>query len=130
LKIYLSGKMTGEKDYGKKLFALAAKDLRDAGHEVYSPAEMDIQLGIDPSMAVYGTSNNEIRKAALRRDCNYICSQADAIVMLPNRKESRGAIAEYYLSVAIGLEVRFWQPPTKKKKVSSTKQQPQHAGVA
>ena len=124
--------MTGEKDYGKKLFAQAAKDLGDAGHEVYSPGEMDIKLGIDPSMAVYGTSNNDIRKAALRRDCNYICSQADAIVMLPNWKESRGAIAEYHLAMAIGLEVRFWQPQPKKKKASSLKKtikQQQHVAT-
>jgi hypothetical protein len=130
LKIYLSGKMTGEKDYGKKLFAIAAKDLRDAGHQVYSPAEVDVQLGIDPALAVYGAENG-IRRQCLRRDCDYICGQADAIVMLPNWRGSRGAIAEYHLAVAIGLEVIFWQPPaTKKKKASSTKQQSHHAAVA
>lgn len=116
MKIYLAGPMRGYKDFNFPAFFAEAKKLRDLGHEVFNPAERDtVEWGAEKLKTATG-SEEEVAKAlgleglSLARKCflhdtQYICSQADAIAVMPGWEESRGAKAEHALAVAIGLEV-------------------------
>lgn len=86
MKIYLSGPMKGYEEKNYPLFNKVAKELRDAGHEVYNPAEYTYVGDVFP-----------IREAFSEYSW-YICNQADAIVLLPGWNQSQGATAEYWLA--------------------------------
>lgn len=77
-KIYLSGPMTGFKDYNYPMFNDAAKKLRAEGYEVVNPAEFPKQKSWDDYM-----------KYALGK-----IPECDTIVMLPGSIRSRGAKRE------------------------------------
>lgn len=111
MKIYLAGPMRGIPEFNFPAFIAAAKVLRADGHEVFNPAERDMQAhGVG---LVAGTSGDlkEIEKKgfslreALGADLKFICAEADAIVLLPGYENSKGARAELATSEALGLEV-------------------------
>lgn len=79
-KIYLSGPMTGFKDYNYPMFNDAAKKLRAEGFEVVNPAEFPKQK-----------SWNDYMKYALGK-----IPECDTIVTLPGWIRSRGAKKEIY----------------------------------
>jgi uncharacterized protein DUF4406 len=93
-------------------FRQAAKELRDMGHDVFSPVERndkvfgrDISLDNptgDPKQLAQNGFN--LREAFLD-DLTYICREADAVALLPGWRDSKGARAEYAVAMAIGLSV-------------------------
>ena len=89
--IYLSGGMRNLPDNNASLFALHAKKLRAKGHEVFCPPEQNVV---------------DVREA-FRRDCEWLCSRADRIAMLPGWEASRGARAEWALANAIDLKIVY-----------------------
>jgi hypothetical protein len=101
--------MRGYPDFNHRAFRRGAELLRGLDHEVFSSAEHDLSNGFDFT----GTSGSPSDLAAagfdLRRalgdDLEWICAQADAIVVLPDWKKSRGARAEVATALAIGLPV-------------------------
>lgn len=95
MKVYLSGPMTGIKDFNFPTFHAAAAKLREQGHHVFNPAETEPQ----PSYKDY-----------LRIDLNWIMENAEAIAMLPGYSKSKGAMAELSLANALGLEVLHVRP--------------------
>lgn len=116
MKFYLAGPMTGIPEFNFPAFHSAASKLRDSGHEVFNPAERDIQRhgGVDisignqsgdPSVAaqVHGFSLRE----ALADDTAFICKEADAIAMLPGWEASKGARAEHALAFALGHQIVY-----------------------
>ncbi len=104
MKIYLSGPMRGKPQFNFPAFHKAAQMLREAGHEVFNPAERDEQIyGADFSTRS-DTSTFNLREA-LAADCAYISLQAEGIAMLPGWNRSKGAQAELALARALELEI-------------------------
>jgi hypothetical protein len=111
MKIYLAGPMTGIPHFNFPLFMKVAQLYREAGHEVFNPAERDNSvhgtdiskdnITGDPKLATkqHGFSLND----ALADDLWYICKTADTIVLLPGWENSKGAQAEHATARALGL---------------------------
>ena len=103
-KIYLSGTMTGIKDYNRAAFDGAELDLLGAGaDEVYDPAEH-----IDE----YASLSHEVCMARSLRELlaerPWVVDEEpyyDLLVSLPGWQYSAGARLEREVSEAIGMEV-------------------------
>ena len=86
--VYIAGPITGCERYAE-YFGAAAEAIRDAGHIPLNPAALPKGLEYESYM-----------------DIGYAMLQcADAIVMLPGWRESRGANREY--GVALGQELNI-----------------------
>lgn len=81
MKIYLAGKITGDRDYRAK-FAAAAEKITAQGHIVLNPAELPEGM----------QQQDYMRICIAMMDC------AEAVAFLPDWAESRGARAERALS--------------------------------
>ena len=93
-KIYLSGPMSGLPENNYPLFNKAARALRDAGHDVYNPAESGwFEKGPRAAFAAYS---------------RYICEEADTLVLLPGFIKSVGVSAELALARNCGLDAYTW----------------------
>lgn len=116
MNIYIAGPMQGVPNFNYPAFHRAAAILRAAGHHCFNPAERDIQRhgGVDISQGnetgdrvlaekAHGFDLN----AALADDTQYICMQADAIMMLPGWEASKGAFAEWALARALGRAIIY-----------------------
>jgi Domain of unknown function (DUF4406) len=116
-RIYLAGPMQGIPEFNFPRFNAVAAMLRLTGHTVFNPAEKDIErLGHDLSKGNNSGSLAEANKQgfslrqALAEDTNFICLEANAIVMLPGWEKSNGAQAEHRLAVALqseGMEIVY-----------------------
>ena len=118
MKIYLAGPMRGIKDFNFPAFFAAADALRAEGHEVFNPAERDVnEFGAERLRSDMGSEeevsgNLGMSRLSLARhvftfDTHYICTLADAVYVLPGWETSKGAKAELALGEAIGLKVVF-----------------------
>lgn len=104
--------MRGIKDFNFPAFHEVAARLRDAGWDIFNPAENDEQqYGVGALKSATG-SEAEIEKSAgfsirkaLKQDLSWIADNADAIFLLPGWQKSKGSIAEKALADALGLEV-------------------------
>jgi Domain of unknown function (DUF6378)/Domain of unknown function (DUF4406) len=108
-KVYLAGPMRGYADFNFPAFHDGAARLREAGYEVFSPAERDKDQGFDPSgmkgdNAELAPAGFDLR-AALAADLDFVCLEADAVVVLPGWEKSSGANAEVSAARALGLGV-------------------------
>ena len=104
---YIAGPMRGYKDFNFPAFDKAAAYLREAGFEVFSPAEKETEK--------HSEANQEslaFRRLVFALDMAWICKHADLVALLPGWEKSSGARAEKALAEAIGLEVRFIDPET------------------
>ena len=107
--------MSGYKDFNFPAFHKAAAELRAMGHEVFSPAEKDIEKygtaafkgGVETQHEVAINAGFSLR-AALQMDLDYICTEADGIALMHGWLESKGTAAESATAVALGLR-RFIQ---------------------
>jgi hypothetical protein len=113
MKIYVAGPMRGIPEFNFPAFHAAAKMLRDAGHEVFNPAERDDEkYGADISKGnATGDEAQATRehgfnlREALGADLAYICQHAEAIALLPGWENSKGASAELATAKALGLKI-------------------------
>jgi len=116
-RIYLAGPMQGLPEFNFPRFHAVAHALREGGNTVFSPAEKDIErLGHDlskgntsGSLAVANAQGFSLRQA-LAEDTNFICLEANCIVLLPGWEKSNGAQAEHRLAVALvseGMEILY-----------------------
>lgn len=114
MKLYLAGPMRGIPEFNFPAFHEAAAALRAMGHEVFSPAERDIERhnGVDISKG--NTAGDETAAAAqhgfdlrvaLGEDLEWICKHAEGIALLPGWENSKGANAEFATALALGLAV-------------------------
>ena len=102
MRIYLAGPMRGIPQLNFPAFHLAAAKLRAEGHEVFNPAEEDEKVH-GPN----GERCNFTSRDALKRDFAWLCDHAEGIAFLPGWDDSRGAVAEFFVARALGLEFTF-----------------------
>ncbi len=116
MNIYLAGPMRGIPDFNFPAFMQAAKGLRNQGHNVFNPAERDIERAIEEGkpqvwqnetgdIAQAEASGNFDRRVAIMDDLTYIIQEADAIALLPGWEASKGANAEMWTAKFLDLEV-------------------------
>jgi len=108
-KAYLAGPMRGYEDFNFPAFQSAALHLREVlGWDVISPAEIDLDLGFDPTAGVF---TQDDWYTAMRRDIAILLDPSvDRIVFLPHWSTSRGANIERTVGEAVGLEMWFFTP--------------------
>ncbi|GEO27049.1 hypothetical protein AAC03nite_28340 [Alicyclobacillus acidoterrestris] len=91
MKIYISGPMTGLPNFNRLTFNTAAKALRDAGHTVFNPAELDIPDG------EWSDYMREALKGLL--DC-------ERVMLLPGWGNSTGAKIEVDLARRLNISIQ------------------------
>lgn len=105
--------MRGIPEFNFPNFHAYAVILRSQGHEVFNPAERDIEkTGVDISKG-NSTGDNDIAekqhgfnlREALKDDLEFICMHADGIALMPGWESSKGANAERATAVALGLHI-------------------------
>ena len=102
MKLYLSGKMSGLEHFNFPEFHRVTGLLREAGHEVYNPAEADS----DPETGLPDPEKCALpREVFLRRDVMVIASRKLGVVLMPSWKESIGAKLEAAVAQYLGLPV-------------------------
>ena len=118
-KIYLAGPMQNIPNFNFPRFNAVAKALRANGHEVFNPAEKDIERHNGTNIAADNptgslekskTDHGFSLRQALAEDLHFICTRADTIVLLPGWEKSNGAQAEHRTAVALmteGMEITY-----------------------
>ena len=89
MKVYISGKITGDANYKQK-FKNAENTLLSAGFEVFNPAELE------------DTGNPWTYY--MRKDIAGLM-ECDAIFLLKDWEESRGARLEYYIAQRLEMKI-------------------------
>jgi hypothetical protein len=112
--LYIAGPMRGVAWFNYPLFDRVAKELRDAGNEVISPADEDrMHDGFDPyANPAYAhpdacTFPKTMDFSKTVRRCLDAVLRCDEIVLLPGWEKSQGALAE--LAIAAWMGKRVWQ---------------------
>ena len=111
--LYIAGPMRGIAWFNYPMFDRVAKELREAGNEVISPADEDRKHdGFDP----YANPSHAIPDACTFpktmdfaktvRRCLEAVLRCDEIVLLPGWENSNGAVAELTLAMWLGKRVR------------------------
>ena len=90
--IYISGPMTGRKDFNFPAFDEAAAELREKGYDVVNPAE--INRGMQGDWKQY-----------LRRDI-FELFDCEAVATLPEWWESDGSRLEVHIARTLGIDVK------------------------
>lgn len=118
MKIYLAGPMSGIPEFNFPAFMSAASILRKGGHEVFNPAEADVEEFGDFSKKCPDGTHEEAAKVnpkitlryVLKKDLVWICDNAEAIALLPGWENSKGVSVELALSKALELEIIELKP--------------------
>jgi hypothetical protein len=93
--------MTGIPLLNAPAFNRAAAALREAGHEVVSPLELDVGAGIDPeTIDVHNTTH--LRRDAMSRDLPLLVA-CDDIAYLPGSHLSEGCRVEGVVARYLGI---------------------------
>jgi hypothetical protein len=95
-RLYLAGPMTGLPELNFPAFHAAAALLRQAGHTVINPAE----INPDVTMAWH---------ECMRADIAQLVT-CDAIYLLPGWQASKGATLEHHIAERLGLLVAMAKP--------------------
>ena len=106
MRIYLAGPMRNFPLFNFPAFDKAAAELREQGHDVFSPADHERDNGFDESKPL--EENSYTLRDAMLADLTYIITQAQAVVVLPDWESSRGAVAEVHTAFCIGVPVYEW----------------------
>lgn len=99
--IYVAGPMTGYYLFNFPAFDKAALSLREAGHTVINPAELDRVAGVHEYTHPLPPG---FMRQAMARDCEAIC-RCDAIYLLKGYERSEGATVELALANLLKLKV-------------------------
>ena len=113
--IYIAGPMRGKPNWNYDAFNKAEAILTEKGWNVVNPATLDTNY---QETAELNTTPNDfdpdndakhrsINRRIMKRDCDAICDECDAIFMLKGWQNSQGACAEFYLSCSIGLDIYY-----------------------
>jgi hypothetical protein len=125
MRVYLAGPMRGIKHFNFPAFDAARDRLKQQGHEVISPADLDREIGFDETAFPDDYDWIDLKKIgfsledAIWRDVEAIM-ECDAIYMLRGWEESKGATAEHALAKWMGNEVIYECPPSAKDGQTTT----------
>lgn len=98
-RLYLAGPMRGLPLFNFPAFDTAAALLREAGFDVFNPAEHDRE-----TIALDGRTIAELTiRECMAVDTAWICANADGVAYLPGSHRSKGALAEIALAEALGI---------------------------
>lgn len=112
MKIYLAGPMSGKPNFNFPAFLSKASELREQGHEVFNPAERDLEE-MRMKNTNYISSTGDINEAtangfslgeAMADDLNWIARNADGIYLLKGWEQSSGALSEWMLAKCLRLQ--------------------------
>lgn len=99
MKIYIAGKITGDRDYFEKFLAAESR-LEHEGYVVINPARLPV--GLKPM------------------DCMHICfamiEVADAVCLLPDWEDSLGASIEELYARSQGKELLHYDRPQRRRR--------------
>lgn len=94
MKLYLAGPMSGYDDLNYPAFNTAAAELREAGHQVINPSENWNPSGLW----------DEWLRISLRQVLS-----VEAIAVLPDWEESKGARLEVHVAKELGMAIGAWR---------------------
>ncbi len=92
MKVYIAGKITGDKHYKKK-FKRAEKILRKKGHSVMNPAWL-------VEYKEFNWIDYMIVSGAMQKSC-------EAVLFLPDWKQSKGALFEHRRAQNLGQRIFY-----------------------
>lgn len=98
--VFLSGPMRGWPEFNFPAFHAHAAKLREAGHEVLSPAEHDLERGFDPKLSL---AKQGYDLAPSWRWNIQALLRSDAIALMPGHWSSEGASLERNIARNLGL---------------------------
>lgn len=93
MKVYISGKISGIEDDAPALFKMAELRIKALGHEAVNPMELPHD---------HGKTWHDYMREDIRAMCD-----CDAIYMLSNWADSKGAIVEHGLAATLGLRIIY-----------------------
>lgn len=115
LRCYVAGPMRGYELYNFPAFDECSAWLRNKGWEVISPAEIDRELGLDPTQPLPEWFTIQ---TAMQRDLHEITNPLmSAIVLLPGWTESEGTGKEVRTGADVGLDFYFYEPTLGNKRL-------------
>ncbi len=97
-KLYLSGPMTGVKNFNHDLFNKVAAEFRMVGFDVCSPSEF------------FDGDKTREREEYMREAFKYLL-EADTVVILPGWEQSKGARIEITVAQELGLNLVEYVEP-------------------
>jgi hypothetical protein len=111
MRLYIGNKMLGLAGFGAQWFNDTAPRIRAMGHEVFSPAEHDRSVGLDPQgkrgtldeLAAVGID----RRALLTADVSWICRYSEGMIVGSEWHDSPGTRAE--VALHHGLYLPVWR---------------------
>ena len=89
--VYIAGKVSGMENEAKLAFKIAEKELNLQGNDVINP--MELEHDHDKTWQSY------------MRECISAMMKADALYLLPNWRESKGARIEVQLAHNLGIKI-------------------------
>ena len=93
MKVYISGKISGIENEAPELFDKAENYLMSIGHEPVNP--MKLNHNHDKSWSSY-----------MKEDIKALCD-CDAIYLLSNWNDSKGAIIEHAMAEVFNMKVQY-----------------------
>lgn len=111
--IYCAGPMRGYKLFNFPAFAAAARELRQQGWTVFSPAEHDTAVGLDPANPDLEAQGFDVTQA-FRWDINTLMN-VEAVYFLRGWEGSSGAATEHAIAVSLALH-RVYEDPRDEQK--------------
>lgn len=109
--VYVAGPMSGIKQFNFPAFDECARRLRERGHEVISPAELD-----SPEVRTLAIESDDgspdLRLPSwgdmLARDVAIVADRCTALALLPGWSSSRGARLEAYVAILCGHQIYYY----------------------
>lgn len=104
MKYYIAGKINGLPNY-KELFAAAEKQLIAEGHQVMNPAVLGEGFPYEAYVPI----------------CCAMIEQCEALYMLSNWQDSKGAMFEQAYALVTNKQIRYQDTSTKLKSLKHSK---------
>lgn len=107
MKLYVAGPMSGIPKFNYPAFLGAAEALRDLGHEVLCPAEMDSPEMQELALASETGNFADLEGAdetwgdLLSKDVKLVADEVEGLVLLSGWHRSRGARLETYVALTV-----------------------------